>query len=255
MLRLFPNGTPIPVEAVYGDLSLPEPPPDRPYVVTNMVSTVDGKITVAGRAAGIGSPVDQLLMRYLRAAADAVLQGAETVRRENPDFCLPDFLAARRQARGWPPHPLGVVVSRSADLPLTLRLLQPGARTVVFVPQSAPADRVAALAGRVTVRVVGTDQVEIGAMLRQLRQEFGVRWLVLEGGPILNYAFFSQGLVDEVFWTIAPKIVGGTGAESKTMVEGPPFPPDRPVRLDLLSCFANGAELFLRYRVQPPNAG
>ena len=81
--------------------------------------------------------------------------------------------------------------------------------------------------------------------LRALRDELGVRRLLVEGGPTLNGELLRAGLVDEIFWTLAPKVVGG--GEELTMVAGPALPGPR--RLALVSAYLHEGELFLRYRV------
>lgn len=76
--QLYPEARPWPDPlTIYDDLDLPEGPPHRPYVLVNMVTTVDGKVTM-GRGAiqeAIGSKVDHALMARLRAPVDAVLRG------------------------------------------------------------------------------------------------------------------------------------------------------------------------------------
>jgi hypothetical protein len=58
------------LDEAFGDLGLPQPPPGRPYVAINMVTSVDGRAQVAGAAEGLGSPVDLRLKRLLRAWVD-----------------------------------------------------------------------------------------------------------------------------------------------------------------------------------------
>ena len=87
--------------------------------------------------------------------------------------------------------------------------------------------------------------------LRTLREECGVRRLLVEGGPALNGALLAAGLVDEIFWTLAPKLVGG--GERLTMVEGPALP--AMPRLALVSAHLHEDELFLRYRVDKARDG
>ena len=62
----------------YTALDLPAAPADRPYIITNMVMSLDGKAVVEETEQGIGSKVDQRLMRELRVNADIVLTGAGT---------------------------------------------------------------------------------------------------------------------------------------------------------------------------------
>src|SRR4051812_11096431 len=88
MQRLYPTfATDLSPDSIYDDLrtDLPEPPAERPYVLLNMVSSVDGKAALHGGAAGIGSALDHRLMRAIRAAVDAVMNGAATLRAERVD--------------------------------------------------------------------------------------------------------------------------------------------------------------------------
>ncbi len=107
-------------------------------------------------------------------------------------------------------------------------------------------ERVSALEPYSRVLRLGLETVDLRAMMRALVQELGIRRLVVEGGPTLNSALIGEGLVDELFWTVAPKILGG--ATMRTMVEGKPLPLDRIPRLELASLYHHEGELFGRYR-------
>jgi len=251
VLRLYPPPTrTLPVDAVYEHLAWPPPPATRPYVAINMVSTADGRAAVAGRTTGIGTRTDRLLMRQLRAHADAVLSGANTLRAEDFLPTVPEAHVARRLARGLTPQPAGVLVCGSGHLPRERRYFHRAdfARIVVTGTQGAQAlDPAVAAADRIVV--AGAETVDLAAALRILRTEHGIRWLLCEGGPTLNYGLLAAGLVDELFLTLAPKLAAGPGP---TIVEGPGFPADAPVALRLLSLHAQSDELYLRYAVQRP---
>ena len=250
MQQLYPECRPWPDPlTIYDDVDFPEGPPHRPYVVINMVSTVDGKVTM-GRGAvrePIGSKVDHALMARLRAPVDAVLRGAGTVRAYDVPPRVPDEYAERRVRQGLPPQPLPVVISGSCDLPLDARFFREAPRRpLVLTRRAAPAEKVEALRQVADVEFVGEDRVEMRAALARLREGYGVRRLLSEGGPAVNYAMLEAGVVDELFWTVAPKIVGY--AEDKTMVMGG-RPLEPLVRLALASAFWHEGELFLRYHV------
>ena len=251
MLRLYPppNRT-VPVDAVYERLGWPPPPATRPHVAINMVSTADGRAAVAGRTTGIGTRTDRLLMRQLRAHADAVLSGANTVRAEDFLPTVPEAYVARRLARGLAPQPAGVVVCGSGRVPRERRYFRRSdfARIVVTGTTGAQALD-PAVAATDWIVVAGAETVDLAAALRVLRAEHGIRWLLCEGGPTLNYGLLAAGLVDELFLTLAPKLVAGSGP---TIVEGPALPVDAPVRLHLLSLHTQSDELYLRYAVQRP---
>jgi 2,5-diamino-6-(ribosylamino)-4(3H)-pyrimidinone 5'-phosphate reductase len=254
VLRLFPlPGAERPADAVYADLAWPAAPAGRPYVALNMVSTLDGRAAVAGRAAGIGTPTDRLLMRQLRAQADAVMVGAGTLRAEALTPTVPESYTAARRARGQTSQPLGVLVSNSGRLPLARRYFERIDFGRVLITSAAGAAAVEpAIAANLRLIVAGETAVDLPTALATLRAELGVRWLLCEGGPTLNHGLLSAGLVDELFVTLAPKLVGGGGP---TIVEGEAFSPDTPGGLRLLALHADGDELYLRYRIGAETAG
>ncbi len=249
MRRLYPDPADgLDPESIYDDLceQLPEPPAGRPSVVLNMVTSVDGKAAVGGSAAPLGSGLDHRLMRAIRAAHDAVLNGAGTLRAERIDPRVGAAWAARRAARGERPEPLAVILTRGGDLPLDRRYFRYSeVERVILAGAGLPAERRAALGGVARLLLAPTPDPDPAWALRTLREECGVRHLLVEGGPATNGALFAAGLVDELCWTLAPKIVGG--GEGLTLVAGPALP-SMP-RLALVSAFLHEDEFFLRYRV------
>lgn len=229
------------------DLTLPAGD-RRPYTVMNTVTTVDGKVALLGRATGVGSEYDRLLMKRLRAAAEGVMVGAGTLRAEEIEFRFPPELLAGRRARGLAEPLVVVVVTAGGALPRQRRLFaNPSPAVVPVVLTTEDADVTALVETPAAPRVLraGQNEVDLFAGVAALFRDYGVRRLVLEGGPRLNQSMLSRGLVDEVFHTLAPKLLGGS---APTMLEGPaPLP--IPVPLALLSIFAYRGELFLRYRV------
>lgn len=193
-------------------------PADRPFIAVNMVSSADGKATLAGRTAPMSAEADRALFHQLRTQADGILVGAGTVRIERYGRVTKnDELQAERERAGVRPDALAVIASQSGNLPEDLPLL-------VQAPES--------------VRLLA-DPVN---GLAELRAE-GVRSLLCEGGPTLNSTLFANGLVDELFLTIAPTVAGA--GEALTIVEGPPLP--APVELELLTVHEAGGHLFLRF--------
>src|SRR5215216_2858477 len=112
-----------------GDLA----PEGRPYVVLNMVSTLDGKATIDWRTKGISSDLDRELFHHLRTQADAVMVGAGTVRAERYGrIAKSDELRAKREREGLEADPYAVVVSARLDLPADLPLLQQKGQKVLI---------------------------------------------------------------------------------------------------------------------------
>lgn len=228
-----------------GDLA----PPERPYLVLNMVATLDGKATIGGRTGAIGGRADRELFHHLRTQADAVMAGAETVRTERYGRLVRDpGRRVKREREGLAPEPLACVVSASlaglAELPLLAAPEQP-----VIVLTGAEGEIASTAASVRYVRAARREHsggaVDLTAALRALRSEHDVRSILCEGGPTLNAELLRAGLVDELFLSVAPKLAGGTDA--LTIVAGAALP--EPAELDLVWLFEHEGELFLRLRV------
>jgi 2,5-diamino-6-(ribosylamino)-4(3H)-pyrimidinone 5'-phosphate reductase len=222
----------------------------RPFVTTNFAASVDGKVTFAEPGPfALSSHEDKRRMARHRAEADALLWGAGSVLVDEPVARVrrPELAEARR-GRGQPPHPLNVLVTASARVPVDNRYFaDPDVPRLVAVSDRADPAAVDAYRARaeVLVQPVGID---LPALLAHLHDARGVRRLLCEGGPTLAWSLFEAGLVDEVLLTLVPAVVGGQGA--KTMVEGPGFARGAQRRLDLARVERVGDELFLTYRVR-----
>jgi 2,5-diamino-6-(ribosylamino)-4(3H)-pyrimidinone 5'-phosphate reductase len=267
MQRLFPDNLPgLDLQSVYSVPELNFPTTGIPlanggrrsYVYFNMVASVDGKaVSASGNAEGLGSPTDRFLMHRLRAAADAVLIGAETFRRD-PFVPQVSPEAATERHRYFPdaPQPLGIVISGDGNLPLDKKFFDRAnaANRLVVLGQAATSQKEAAF--QPFARTVRAPDREGGRpdeswLLDYLYRELGVRRLLCEGGPSLNFSFISRGLGDELFWTLAPKLVGGSTNRTILAGPGPGFPLDRMPRLNLISLYEQTNELFFRYKINP----
>ncbi len=221
-------------------------PAGRPYVALNMISTLDGKAAVAGRTGSIGDRADRQLFHALRAEADAVMVGAGTVRIERYGRIVRDpAVRARRAERGLAPDPLAVIVSGTLALPPDGPLLQDPESRVVIVTGSR-SELEGARAQVDYLRGPEGGELDLGPVLARLRDDYGVRSVLCEGGPDLNASLFPAGLVDELFLSVAPKVAGGSAA--LTIVGGLPLP--EPVELDLVWLLESEGHLFARYAVR-----
>jgi riboflavin biosynthesis pyrimidine reductase len=219
-------------------------PEDRPHVALNMISSLDGRATYAGRTAGLGNPGDRQLFHALRAQADAVMAGAETMRIERYGAIVRDpVLLAQRAGRAVDGQPLAVTISRSLrfdpDLPL---LADPGSHLVVMTPSAGELPPCPA-------RVSYLRGPELGRLFGRLRDEFGVHRLVCEGGPTLNAELFRAGLIDELYLSTAPLLLAGP--DPLTIVAGAPME----IRLELVGLLESDSHLYARYRVSGAVSG
>jgi riboflavin-specific deaminase-like protein len=240
--HLYPDRHDTSPEQLSSGLRLAElAPAGRPYLGLNMVSSLDGKATVDWRTKGLSSDLDRRLFHGLRTQVDAVMIGAGTVRTERYGrMAKSDELRDRREAEGLARNPLAVVVSGRLDLPADLPLLhEPEQRVVIATGSDAT---LPGLAAQVEYLRSGDD---LPLLMTHLHDRHGVRSILCEGGPTLNSFLLAAGLVDELFLTLSPKLVGGAAA--LTIVAGRDLV--EPAELTLVSLAEGDGELFGRWRV------
>jgi riboflavin-specific deaminase-like protein len=219
-------------------------PHQRPYLVLNMVSSLDGRATIEWRTKGLSTELDRRLFHHLRTQADAVMVGAGTTRTERYGrMAKSEELREKRQREGLSRDPLAVVVSGRLDLPVDLPLLnEPEQRVLIATASDAVLPGVA---DQVEYARVGDD---LPLLMARLREQYGIRSVLCEGGPTLNSFLLAAGLVDELFLTLNPKLVGGAAA--LTIVAGRELV--EPAELSLMSVAEGEGDLFTRWRVQKP---
>ncbi|HLH47032.1 MAG TPA: pyrimidine reductase family protein [Acidimicrobiales bacterium] len=223
-------------------------PASRPWVVVNMVQSVDGSTAVEGVSGPLGGAADRTIFLGLRGLADAVLVGASTVRAERygPVRARPEARAARL-ARGQRPVATLAVVTRSLDLDYAAPLFTAAeAETVLLVPEDADEAAVAGASGPSAVIRVGTGSVDLARALEALRGR-GVRLLVCEGGPHLNAGLAAAGLVDELCLTVSPLFAAGANPRGLLA----PGPTGGDERFELRHVLEEDGFLFLRYVRSP----
>jgi riboflavin-specific deaminase-like protein len=239
---LHPETRPISPEELASGLGLGDKaPPDRPYLGLNMVSSLDGKATIDWRTRGLSTELDRRLFHHLRTQADAVMVGAGTVRIERYGrMTKSDELRDKREREGLARDPLAVVVSARLDLPADLPLLnEPEQRVLIATGSDAELPN---MGEQVEYARVGDD---LPLLMARLRDDYGVRSVLCEGGPTLNSYLFAAGLVDELFLTLNPKVAGGAAA--LTMVAGRELV--EPAELEMISVAEGGGDLFTRWAV------
>jgi riboflavin biosynthesis pyrimidine reductase len=225
---LFDNAEPAPLDdaacAPYGNLGFPEPPPDRPWIFSNFVQSLDGIVSFKGRHAA-GSDIsrsaeDRWLMDLLRAHADAVLLGVNTLveetqlgeRPRGPIFRIMDpELRRLRQSLGRG-RERNLFVTGAAALDLAdYRVFDGELVDAAIVTTSTGARRLQERPSHPHVRVLVSGEgalVDLPEAMRELRSELGVRYLLCEGGPTLYGHMSRAGLIDEKFVTVSPIEVG-----------------------------------------------
>lgn len=180
----------------------------RPWVLANMVAGLDGTAAIGGRVAALSTPADAVLFRRMRALADLVLVGAQTVRQEGyGPVVLDDDLAASRRAAGLAPARVAIVSSSidlDPQLPVFARALPDAPPLIVTAARS---DTSGLSSTSAEVVVAGTDRVDLRAALVALGDR-SVEVVLCEGGPSLLGQLIALDLLDEYCLTVVP-LVGG----------------------------------------------
>ncbi|HEY9899400.1 MAG TPA: bifunctional diaminohydroxyphosphoribosylaminopyrimidine deaminase/5-amino-6-(5-phosphoribosylamino)uracil reductase RibD [Pantanalinema sp.] len=195
----------------------------RPFVALRSAMSLDGKIaTAVGERDYIGGHEARAHLHQLRGTYDAVLVGVTTLIQDDPDIhCM---LPRSRT-------PLRVVVDSLARTPLSCKMLskQQGTgrlrpSTLVAVTRYAPEDRIRALQA-LGAEILVCPEISSGLeshvdlnKLMQILSRRGITSVLVEGGGNLNAAALHAGIVDKLYCTIAPMIIGGQSA--LTPVEG-----------------------------------
>jgi len=151
----------------------------KPFVIAKCGMSLDGRLTRGpNEGRWLTGPVARRHAMKLRAQVDAILIGAETLRRDNPRLTTRGIRGARQ--------PWRIVLSRSGKLPLTAHLFADrfAARTLVYRNKA----------------------------LRQVLADLGRREItsvLIEGGGNLLGQAFDARLVDKVQLYLASIITGG----------------------------------------------
>lgn len=193
---------------------------DRPWLMVNMITSIDGATSVHGSSSGLGGTADREHLVALREHADVILVGASTVRREQERYHLPRVSAAAREqrlARGQAPRPRLAVVSRTLFFGPHSPLIEeaagvpPEERPIILAPSAVPPAAAAALAPVADIVVAGVRDVDAVLALCALRAR-GAGIVLCEGGPSLLGQFAQASIIDEWLVTVAPVVVGGTAS-------------------------------------------
>ncbi len=259
---------PLPAEitGLYGRLRMPLDA-GRPYVIGNFVSSLDGVVSLQDSGKKGGGEIsgnnrqDHFVMGILRAAADAIIIGAGTLRdspghRWTAAHVAPAFSQAYQQLRdalGKPEPPLVVIVTARGDVSMRLALLREGSIPVLIITTSQGAARIREQQAPSWVRVVDvggqTDIIDAQAILRAVGHVRRCDVILTEGGPQLLGVFLAGRVLDELFLTLAPQIAGRDEQHMRPgLVMGQLFAPEHPMWGELISVKRGESHLFLRYK-------
>ena len=281
---LFDHAEPSPIEdigyAPYGNLGFPPPPIDRPWIYSNFVQSLDGITSLLGWHASGGeisqSAEDRWLMDLLRAHADGLLMGMNTLREEQrlrgPDsrgivFRVADPTLRELRRKLGKGRERNIFITRAADLDLSQHKVFDGdAVEAAILTSPSGAERLRAQGAPPHIAIIAAgdkENLDLPRAIAKLKEELGVQYLLCEGGPTLYGSLARADLVDEKFLTIAPIEVGQVVPPEQeriakehtipvllrpTVFGGPGFTRERVTRWRWMSCRKAGDHQFNRYR-------
>jgi riboflavin biosynthesis pyrimidine reductase len=281
---LFDYAEPSPIDdpayAPYGNLGFPAPPPDRPWIYTNFVQSLDGIVSLLGEHATGGdisqSRDDRWLMDLLRAHADGILMGMNTLREEQrlrgPGsrgivFQVVDPTLRELRRKLGKGRDRNIFVTSAVDLDLSQHKVFDGdVVDTAILTSPAGAERLQAQGGHAHVAIIAAGEnetLDLARAISKLREELDVHHLLCEGGPTLYGSLARLDLVDEKFLTVAPVEVGQLVPPEQerfateqavpflmrpTIFGGPGFNFEQVTRWTWLSCRKAGDHQFNRYR-------
>jgi 5-amino-6-(5-phosphoribosylamino)uracil reductase len=230
---------------------------ERPYVVLSCAVSLDGYLDDAtGDRLVLSNAEDLDRVDELRSSCDAILVGANTIRRDDPRLVIrSEQRRIRRAARGMPPDPIKVTMTESGELPVESQFFSAGkAAKLVYCPQPRHGDLRARLGDRaevvatgvvatgvVATGVVATGVVATGVVATSGAARIpdvladlagrGVRRVLVEGGGAVLTGFLAGAHANELQLVIAPFLVGDPQAPRFVGAGRFPFGPGRPLKL------------------------
>jgi riboflavin biosynthesis pyrimidine reductase len=252
--QIFPGGTDLTDEGLAALYSYPKLAPGERWLRANMVASLDGAATLAGRSGGLSGEADRQVFAVV---------GAGTARAERYEPVKPGVEGTRWQwlREGRSPSPPIAVVTRRLDLDLSSPLLTASprhARTIIITTEAAPLERREQAAAAADLVVCGEMRVDLVGALAALTAR-GHQRMLTEGGPHLLNQFAGAGLLNELDLTFSP-LLAGPGADR--IVQEHADPPGggepggyRPRDLTLAHVLTDEGHLLVRYLSPAPVTG
>ncbi|MGK7917779.1 MAG: RibD family protein [Prochloraceae cyanobacterium] len=232
---------------------------NRPRTTVVLAMTADGKIADRSRSpARFSSAADRAHLEKQISLVDGVIFGAQTLRAYGTTLPISNpQLLQQRQQLSQPPQPVHIVASASANIDPQLRFFsQPVPRWLLTTAPGAKSWQ--ERRGKRFERILVTEVEERGGIIRsksidwigafEQLTKLGLKKLAILGGGELIASLLAVNLIDELWLTVCPLIVGG--ASAPTPVEGIGLSPQQAKKLELLTVERVGEEVFLHYRLQ-----
>ncbi|MBP2172570.1 2,5-diamino-6-(ribosylamino)-4(3H)-pyrimidinone 5'-phosphate reductase [Methanococcus voltae] len=228
----------------------------KPYVISNVGMTLDGKLSTVENDTRISGENDLKRVHQIRKDVDAIMVGIGTVLKDDPKLTIHKIPLENNK------NPVRIVVDSKLRIPLASRVLNEDAKTVIATTafdkleeseKNKRTEKIKELESIENVEIVysGEDKVDLELLMSKL-SKMDIKSILLEGGGTLNWGMFEKNLVDEVRVYVAPKIFGGSNAP--TYVDGEGFKTlEESVELELIDYYQMDEGIVLEYFVKKDN--
>ena len=218
----------------------------KPYFILNAAMTLDGKIATKTGSSEISGKKDLERVHKLRKEVDGILVGINTVLADDPRLSVHKIDSKKSN------NPIRVVVDNQGRTPLTSRILNDEAETIIAVSNAGKKDstvieRCEKLSKLADIFYSGESSVNLKELMEYLSSK-NIETLMLEGGSTLNFSMLKERLINEIRICVAPMIVGGENAKTLVDGEGFNFMKDG-INLKLKNSYELGKDLILEYDV------
>ncbi len=206
-------------------------------VFSNLAISLDGKIAdLSEPKKYLGTPLDRKVMQQIRKKADAIIVGAQTLRVHPHCYKVK---AAKCQ-------PVNVILTQKGDLPSDIPFWQDdGVVRFVFTTQAGQQKAEKAAKERAFVEVCGEDSIDPSLVLERLKKS-GLKNILIEGGGEIMALFLKSQLIDELYVTLTPWILGGR--QNPSLVGGEGLVPWTSLQIKSLARKKN--EVYFRFAVR-----
>lgn len=275
-----PSALDHPGYAPYGKLGFPEAHNARPWTYANFVQSIDGIASFKGpHAAGADisqSVEDRWLMDLLRAHADAIILGINTLVEETlswpqlnsgrgPVYRIENEILRDLRAKLGRKRERVIFVTASARIdPRAYKVFDGDQMDAAILTTKAGSATLQSKGVKAEIIVAGEERlIDLPLAMSILRQQMGIEHLLCEGGPTFYGSMSHAALIDEKFVTVSPLEIGlyapagqeaspaghGTAANLRpTTFTFPGFTKDNAPFWQWMSCRRVGDHQFSRYR-------
>jgi len=218
----------------------------KPYVILNAAMTLDGKIATKTGSSEISGKEDLKRVHKLRKKVDGIMVGINTVLTDDPRLTVHKIDSEKSD------NPIRIVVDSHGRTPLTSRILNDDAETIIAASNYAKNSALSLEHRKKLNKVVeifysGKNSVNLKELMKYLYSK-NIKTLMLEGGSTLNFSMIKEQLIDEIRVCVTPMIIGGKNAKTLFDGEGFDFMSDA-IKLELKNSYQLGRDLILEYDV------